>query len=527
MSKLLTNYKLVQEGRMPKGEFLRQARQEFPGYLSNQNSYEDSINILRSKGLLSEAVYQNVADKFPLEVIEKGIKIELESIGYEDYRNASVGDYKKAKSLVIDHLVKDPLYYLPVGKHAEDPKYALGVLGESRRPKKVRTNLQERLHKTLHKTVLKEAVTKYEDDPNIKEADSKFAAEMQDRTSKAMSLTRPLDDRIPSAHSILRSIQSEYPEYSRPLDTTMKNFKLVWEWNDRLGKQVLVQKLDYDTFPDAHKADSLLTALLDASKTNEKTAKTTKDGRSFQRSPQQCLEMVQKKFPRFTRPLKLTMKNYGLTWEDVPNTGGEVKKLVYKGINWRKSGAVYKEGKENKESKLLKEAVKKLVVKVLSENKEKKILSEAATANLAQLSDQNATIQGLPAILNNLENVVTEIESFALKETTKIQGIFDSIGNIKNDDGMPIGYQFAQPILDSFSKDLQPVLEKMDFVGSINLPAAPQMTAEPNLEDPNNPEAPEEKQTVFTPKPAAAPALDDKQLEPLAENKVSKRRYTV
>ena len=526
MSKLLTKYKLVQEGRMPKGEFLRQARQEFPGYLSNQNSYEDSVSILRSKGLLSEAVYQNVADKFPLEVIEKGIKIELESMGYEDYRNASVGDYKKAKSLVIDHLVKDPLYYLPVGKHAEDPKYALGVLGESRRPKKVRTNLQERLHKTLHKAVLREAeAVKYEDNPKVKEADSKFSKEIQERTPKAMSLTRPLSDRLPSVHSIFRNIRNEYPEYVEPLEDTMKQCKLTWTY-DKNDNKILIQKLDYDTFPDAKKADSLLTGLLNASK-DGKGGKTTKDGRIFQRTPQECLVAVQKKFPRFTRPLRITMKNYGLTWEDVPGTGGEEKKLVYKGKNWRKSGAVYKEGKENKESKLLREAVKKLVVKVLSENKEKKILSEAATANLAQLSDQNATIQGLPAILNNLENVVTEIESFALKETTKIQGIFDSIGNIKNEDGMPIGYQFAQPILDSFSKDLQPVLEKMDFVGSINLPAAPQMTAEPNLENPNNPEAPEEKQTVFTPKPVAAPALDDKQLEPLAENKAPKRRYTV
>lgn len=105
------------------------------------------------------------------------------------------------------------------------------------------------------------------------------------------------------------------------------------------------------------------------------------------------------------------------------------------------------------------------------------ILSEAATANLARLSDQNASIQGIPAILNNLENVVTEIESFIIKERTKIQSIIDNIGNIKNEDNIPIGYKFVNPILDSFKKDLQPVLSKIDL-NSLKLPQAPEMNDE-------------------------------------------------
>lgn len=170
---------------------------------------------------------------------------------------------------------------------------------------------------------------------------------------------------------------------------------------------------------------------------------------------------------------------------------------------WDREGAVTKRMREGQdvEGQLLKEAITKVVTKVLS---------EAATTNLATLSDQNATIQGIPAILNSLENIVTEIESFILKEQTKIQGVFDNIGNIKNEDNIPIGYKFVQPIMDAFSKDLQPVLEKISL-DNIKVPEAPESLGDEDLQpgdepvgpgiDPENLEAtPEEKATLFTPK---------------------------
>ena len=82
-----------------------------------------------------------------------------------------------------------------------------------------------------------------------------------------------------------------------------------------------------------------------------------------------------------------------------------------------------------------------------------------------------------------MENVVTEIESFILKEQSKIQSIFDSIGAIKNEDNIPVGFKFAQPIMDSFQKDLEPVLQKISL-DSIKLPDAPETdTIEPVVED--------------------------------------------
>ena len=165
----------------------------------------------------------------------------------------------------------------------------------------------------------------------------------------------------------------------------------------------------------------------------------------------------------------------------------------------RKKGDIIPRLRENKEPQLeqLRKAIKSKIVQVLS---------EAATTNLAQLSDQNASIQGVPAVINSLENVVTEIESFILKEQTKIQGIVDNIGNIKNEDGIPIGYKFTKPILDSFKHDLEPVLNKISL-DNIKLPQAPEMNDEMYGQE-EGLEADEEKANVYAPK-GQKPQLDN------------------
>lgn len=177
----------------------------------------------------------------------------------------------------------------------------------------------------------------------------------------------------------------------------------------------------------------------------------------------------------------------------------------------------YKE-KQNMKEQQEKAVLKEHIIGIIG-----KVLNEAATANLAQLSDENASVAELPGIINNLENVVTEIESFWIKEQQKIQGIFDQVGNIKNEDGLPVGYKFVQPMIESLKKDLEPVLAKITL-DDLKLPEAPApdqtQVNDPNAEvDPNDPNAippVPEKKTVFSP---AEPK------EPLQESKKNKR-YT-
>ena len=98
---------------MSRSEFLRQARQSFPNLIGAGNNFEDALKILTRKGLINEElIYQNKADKFPLESIERGIRYELEVMDVFDVHHPSQEQYKKARQRAIDNLGKDPLYYI-------------------------------------------------------------------------------------------------------------------------------------------------------------------------------------------------------------------------------------------------------------------------------------------------------------------------------------------------------------------------------------------------------------------------------
>ena len=417
---IANTYKAVHEGKISKGEFLRQTRQNFPSYINQFTSYDDAISILRRRGILSEEIiYQCQGDRFPLESIDRGIRYELEQAGIYDVTEVGKGDYKEAKKKAIENLCKDPLYYINIvaggdKKRAEKNQKEIDT-NNSMFEVKPRKNLQE---------VSREDLAAH----NSMEGDRLF----QDFLIKYKQLlpTKGPEEHASKACMAVRKALGQ----SRwlPSRSMMQSKKLSYD-----HKEVEVQ---------------------------------TKDGK-----------MVKK--PVFS----YGYARAGVDYKGSTRTGG-IKGSI-------------------KESKLLKEAIVKKI---------QKILAEAATTNLAQFSDENSSVQGIPAILNNLENVVTEIESFILKEQSKIQSIFDSIGAIKNEDNIPVGFKFAQPIMDSFQKDLEPVLQKISL-DSIKLPDAPETdTIEPVVGDEEAELSP--KETVFSP---------SKKRETLQEGKVTvRRRYT-
>lgn len=417
---IANTYKAVHEGKISKGEFLRQTRQNFPSYINQFTSYDDAISILRRRGILSEEViYQCQGDRFPLESIDRGIRYELEQAGIYDVTEVGKGDYKEAKKKAIENLCKDPLYYINIvaggdKKRAEKNQKEIDT-NSGMFEVKPRKNLQE---------VSREDLAAH----NSVEGDRLF----QDFLIKYKQLlpTKGPEEHASKACMAVRKALGQ----SRwlPSRSMMQSKKLSYD-----HKEVEVQ---------------------------------TKDGKTVKK-------------PVFS----YGYARAGVDYKGSAGTGG-IKGSI-------------------KESKLLKEAIVKKI---------QKILAEAATTNLAQFSDENSSVQGIPAILNNLENVVTEIESFILKEQSKIQSIFDSIGAIKNEDNIPVGFKFAQPIMDSFQKDLEPVLQKISL-DSIKLPDAPETdTIEPVVGDEEAELSP--KETVFSP---------SKKRETLQEGKVTvRRRYT-
>lgn len=66
MKNISSQYQDLQEGKMNKHQFLRNARMMFPNHVTQFNSFEDSVAILKSRGLLNEGnAVKGTPDKAP------------------------------------------------------------------------------------------------------------------------------------------------------------------------------------------------------------------------------------------------------------------------------------------------------------------------------------------------------------------------------------------------------------------------------------------------------------------------------
>ena len=473
---LSKNYIALTEGRMSRSEFLRQARQSFPNLIGAGNNFEDALKILTRKGLINEElIYQNKADKFPLESIERGIRYELEVMDVFDVHHPSQEQYKKARQRAIDNLGKDSLYY--INRIAGGTKELA-----DRDQKEVDNNDQMKKVEAGTKHTLKEGkyITEAPTEDNtqlnkkfldlyIKYKDGNY--KVKDKETGELKAGKKLAPETAASKACMVVRKSMNAPRFRPDRNTIASCSV--------GRGKLQYQGEKDGVPTFNYAWSL-----------KEATKTVND-------------------PLFSQFYQHFVKKY----KDAGDPNAELKaRKDAKGALARYKA---KQMKEQQEKAVLKEHIINIVGKVLN---------EAATANLAQLSDENASVSELPGIINNLENVVTEIESFWIKEQQKIQGIFDQVGNIKNEDGLPVGYKFVQPIIDSLKKDLDPVLAKITL-DDLKLPEAPApdqtQVNDPNVEvDPNDPNAVpsvEPKQTVFSPA-AKKLALQEADVEKVLRN---------
>jgi hypothetical protein len=66
MKSISLQYQDLKEGKMDKYQFLRNARMMFPNHVTNHNSFEDSVKILKNRGLLNEGdAVKGTPDKDP------------------------------------------------------------------------------------------------------------------------------------------------------------------------------------------------------------------------------------------------------------------------------------------------------------------------------------------------------------------------------------------------------------------------------------------------------------------------------
>ena len=164
----------------------------------------------------------------------------------------------------------------------------------------------------------------------------------------------------------------------------------------------------------------------------------------------------------------------------------ESKEDEYKGV---KDKAIKKAmGKKSN----VNEAVKNIISKILEEQ----LVNEAATNDLAKIAAEYGDYEGLKPAVIALENVVTEIESFYDKTRSKIQKIYNDLGEIKNEEGLKVGAFIAPSIENAFKRDLRPIT-KQQFHGGLEMPKVKRISQDDIDRGYVQQEAP--KQTVYTP----------------------------
>ena len=119
MKTLQEKYNAVLEGSFPKSQFVRDAKMEVPRFISPYNGFEDTVQILKNKGMLIEAKaetpeYDKPAPGYPLEALERGVDFELEKMGLMSNETVSEEDYAKAKKKAEKNLEKDVNHYLHI-----------------------------------------------------------------------------------------------------------------------------------------------------------------------------------------------------------------------------------------------------------------------------------------------------------------------------------------------------------------------------------------------------------------------------
>ena len=119
MKNIQKQYQDLLEGKMSKQNFMRNVRMQFPQYVTNVSSYEDSIKILKGKRILSEAP-EGVYGHNPNAEAPKNPGIDqlnyyqvYHGIQYELAKMPEITDenYVKARKKVVANILKNPDAY--------------------------------------------------------------------------------------------------------------------------------------------------------------------------------------------------------------------------------------------------------------------------------------------------------------------------------------------------------------------------------------------------------------------------------
>ena len=460
------NYKAVVEGRLAKGEFVRQMRQQFPDLISQFNGYDDTVQILKNKQVIFESTvneaFNNVkiyddrpALTYSLDVLERGIMYELQAAGLmvHDKFNIKGDDYFKAEKKAKENLGKDANHYInliageskKVDKHDKEVEVKRGdgkvdVFNGLKKAdlKEAKAMLKEgKLDDLAAKlgvdvSKLKAAADKIRDmERTSAEKDAKKIAEVEKALSDEIQIEETpemsLDEKKLAIGAIIDIIKSKYPDISQGIALDF----IKTHYNDLIAGA--------DPIEEFEEYVSVNTDYVDEKKGKDHDGDGDIDGDDYMAAKDKAIKQAM--------------------------------------------------GKDEQ----LKEAIKIIIKQTLTED----AINEAATKQLADWGEGYSSFPGVKSVVMDLENIVTEVEAFYEKVQDKIAKTFAKTSEFTNEEGLKIGAFIAPSLEAAFKQDLRPVLKK-GFTQKVELPKVKQISQQDVNRGYVQQEAPEEpKQTVF------------------------------
>lgn len=580
MRTIQEKYNAVLEGNFSKTQFLRDAKRELSQFLSPFNGFNDTVQILKNKGMLVEAKKEKATDYeptpagLPAEAISRGIDYELQAIGINTgVEMPTQEQLDKVTKKVHKNLAKNMNYYLDLisgesknvdkhDKYVEVKKNNHVDTFNGMKKADLREGIVEKaMSKGYSKEQVEEALARlkekkgkdHDGDGDI-DSDDYLAAKDKaikgamkegensykegDKVSVFMRGTKadgPEEVTIvamdPSGVALVKNAEGISDEvYIKDIHPSQGVEEIGMFHDPRISSgnfdhltpnkeeeqlktaYAALDKAEQDG--DIRKQELALAAIdLIKDKLNEGRRKKMKGGKVVTENDYETGGYVESMGPRLDKALKMLIAVWE-EWKNGPATEvGMVPHAKNDLVSYLSNQIKESEDDDDftiaavpddipllpKESKQLSEAMKGIISNILKEE----VITEAATGNLSKIADTYNDFEGMQTAINALENIVTDVESYNSKTRDKIQKIYDSLKDIRNDEGLVVGAFLAPAIESAFIKDLQPVTGK-GFTANLTLPKT-------NVIKPGEVQEEEldEKETVFS---------------PVTENK--KRKYT-
>jgi len=539
-------YRAAKNGILAESEFVRQMKLAFPQFLTSLNGYKDTVQILKNYNILSEDHknddYANISD----DSIRRGLDVEIAALGHDPVTCEDAEVQAKAKAKAIANIKKDPLHYYNLlakesskvdkhDKYTETKRGALekdtfnGMKNATLKEAKLMTEGTRALVGYLAGNRLTTAYNHYDGYPeNLGkglEAHYNDDEKAKDIAMKGyITYLDPETGEIEQTHKdapkkiTLPQDEEEFArEIAEEIDGMAANFGYIWD--DRSNRWVTIKNTGISSM-----IDQIMEKLGDYEDMEEEVVEvdSTLDPYEDRKAIlKQVIMLLKREKAADTDIIKDFIRTH---MDDILNAADDQAILdefdEFVSVNYEAPSDFMQEEKadkdhdgdgevESKEDEYkgvkdkaikkamgkktnVKEAVKNIVTKVLEEQ----VLNEAATQELARIADEYGDFGGLKSAVIDLQNIVTEIESFYDKTREKIQKTYDALGEITNEEGLKVGAFIAPSIENAFRKDMRHII-KGQFTHGLELPKVRQISQADVDRGYVQQEAP--KDTVFRP----------------------------